>query len=116
MDIEATFDKYVWPKTHVMTNAQNVVMANILRDIKNRIHSVEVVPPKLNLSQRLRNALIALKEDPTIVIANADKGDTVVVLDAIHYYELAARHLADAGTYELLETDLTDEIVVMSHP
>ena len=115
VDIEATFDKYVWPKTNVMTNAQNVVMANILRDIRNRIYRVEVVPPKQNFSQRLRNALITLKEEPTIVIAKADKGDTVVVLDDMHYYELAAKHLADAGTYELLETDSTNEIVVRYH-
>ena len=64
-----------------MTKAQNVVMA----DIKNKVYSVEVVPPKLNFPQRLRKALTSLKEDPTIVIAKADKGDTVVVFDAVHY-------------------------------
>lgn len=114
-DIEASFEKYIWPKSSVLTNAQNAVMAKVLRDIKSKIYSVEVVPPKQNFPQRLKNALLSLKEDPTIVIAKADKGDTVVVLDALHYYDLAAKHLADNGTYELLETDPIDEIVRRYH-
>ena len=94
-----------------MTNVQNVVMAKILCDINNKVHSVEVVPPILNFPQRLRKALTSLKEDPTIVIAKEDKGDTVVVLDVVHYCDLAAKHLADVGTYVLLETHPTEEIV-----
>ena len=80
-----------------MTNVQNVGMAKILCDIKNKLHSIKVVPPKLNFPKRLRKALTSLKEYSTIVIAKADKGDTVVVLDAVHYYDLAAKHLADVG-------------------
>ena len=81
-----------------MMNAQNVVTAKILRDIKNKVHNVEVAPPKLNLRQRLTKVLTSLKKDPTIVIAKVDKGDTVVVLDAVYYSEMAAKHLASVGT------------------
>ena len=42
----------------------------------------------------------SLKEDPPIIIAKADKGDMVVVLDSAHYFSLGAKHLAAARTYE----------------
>ena len=90
-------------------------MARILLEIRTKIYNIQVAPPKLNFSQRLRNALTALKEDSTIVIAKADKGDTVVVLDSAHYFDLAAKHLADARTYQLLETDPSEEIVEKYH-
>ena len=56
-DIEATFDKYIWPKSCVMTRAQNDIMAKILLNIKREIHDIQVVPPKLNFPQRLKKAL-----------------------------------------------------------
>ena len=39
----------------------------------------------------------------------------MVVLDSEHYYGLAAKHLADSQTYELLETDPSAEIVLRYH-
>ena len=90
-------------------------MHRVLSYILETISSIEVVPPKLNFPQRLNRALMSLKEDSTIIIAKADKGDTVVVMDSSHYYGLAAKHLADAQTYELLETDPSEEIVRRYH-
>ena len=52
-----------------------------------------MVPPKLNFSERLRTAFRSLKADPNIIIAKADKGDTVVVLNSERYYGLASKHL-----------------------
>ena len=86
-----------------------------LSHIKNEIHNIQVAPPKSNFSQRLGNAPMSLKEDPTTIFAKADKGNTVVVLDSAHYFSLAAKHLADARTYELLETDPSEEIVRRYH-
>ena len=89
-DIEVALEKYIWPKSSVLTKAQD----GILTKISYKNHNIQVAPPNLNFSQKLRNALTALKEDPTIIIAKADKGDTVVVLDSAHYCSLAAKHLA----------------------
>ena len=80
-DIEVTFEKYIWPKSRFFTRAQDNIMLTVLLDIKNMVHNMEVRPPELNLSQRLRVALKSLKDDPSIIIAKADKGDAVVVLD-----------------------------------
>ena len=40
------------------------------------------------------------------------KGDSVVAMDSKHYLCLTAKHLADSQTYELLETDPSEEIVL----
>ena len=68
-------------------------------------------PPRPNFSQKLKIALKSLREDPSIIIDKADKGDAVVVMNADHYYGLAMKHLADSSTYELLETDPSEQIV-----
>ena len=60
-------------------------------------------------------ALKSLKEDPNIIIAKADKGDSVVIMDSEHYHGLAAKHLADSQTYELLKTDPSEEIIFRYH-
>ena len=55
------------------------------------------------------------REDQTITIAKADKGDTVVVKNTDHYYGLAMKHLADSSTYELFEMDPSEQIVSDYH-
>ena len=112
-DIEATFEKYIWPKT--MSAAQNNIMKGVFKHIRNKILAIETVPPRPNFSQRLKIALKSLREDPTIIISKADKGDAVVVMDADHYYGLAMKHLADSSTYELLESDPSEQIVSDYH-
>ena len=79
MDIEVTIEKYIWHKSNIMTTAQGDTMAKLLTDIKHEIQNIEVIPLKLNFSQRLRMALKSLKEDPKIIIMKEDKGDAVVV-------------------------------------
>ena len=98
-----------------MTRAQCDTMAKVIDNIKLEIQNVQVVPPKSNFTQRLEMALKSLKEDMSIIIAKEDKGDSVVVMNSEHYLGLAAKHLADAQTYELLETDPSVEIVLRYH-
>ena len=115
MDIEATFEKYIWPKSNIMTNAEVDTMGKLSLDIQNEIQNIDVVPPKANFPQWLRAALKSLRADPNIIIAKADKGDSVVILDSDHHHGLTAKHLADYRTYELLETDPSKEIVRRYH-
>ena len=114
-DIEATFEKYIWPKSINLTRAQNDIMDKIYSNIRREIQSIQVVPPRPNFSQRLRMALKSLREDPNIIIAKADKGDSVVVMDSEQYYGLAAKHLADSRTYELLKNDPSGDIALRYH-
>ena len=89
----------IWPKSNDLTRAQNDIMDQIYSNIRREIQSIQVVSPKPNFSQRLRMALKSLREDPSIIIAKADKGDSVVVINLEQYYGLAAKHLADSRTY-----------------
>ena len=94
-----------------LTRAQVDTIDKLFLDKLDEIRNIKVLPPKANLPQRLRAALKSLKDDPNIIIAKPDKGDAVVILDSDHYHGLAAKHLADSRTYELLETDPSEEIV-----
>ena len=60
----------------------------------------------------LRIALKSLREDPNIIIAKANKGDTAVIMDSAHYHSLASKHLGDSSTYEILEVDPFAEIAL----
>ena len=86
-------------------------MVKLLTNIKFEIQKIEVIPPRLNfLSKGLAWLSMA-----NIIVAKANKGDAVVVLDTEHHYGLSAKHLADSRTYELLETDPSAEIVLRYH-
>ena len=63
-----------------------------------------------NVSSKKRAWLQQLSEDHHLVLSPADKGDKVVVLQAFWYLILAYNHLNDNSTYQLLQTDLTQEI------
>ena len=98
-----------------LTRAHVDTIDRLYLDKLDEIRNIKVLPPKANLPQRLRAALKSLKDDPNIIIAKPDKGDAVVILDSDHYHGLAAKHLADSYTYELLETDPSEEIIRRYH-
>ena len=94
-----------------MSAAQNNTMKGVFTHIK-KILAIETVPLDQIFSRRLKIALSSLREDPTIIIAKAGKGEPVVVTNVDHYYGLAMKHLADSSTctYELLEMDPSEQM------
>ena len=48
----------------------------------------------------------------SILVTNADKGDTTVIMDTSSLIGLAHKHLSDKNTYRLLKHDPTPEVVV----
>ena len=54
----------------------------------------------------------ALRENRDIVIAKADKGDAIVIMNTAHLVELAHVHLSDRATYQLLKQDPTPDTVM----
>ena len=113
VDIEVTFNKYIWPKSSYMTWAECDIMAKLKDHIKLEIQNVQVVPPKSNFTQRLKMALKSLKEDPNIIIAKADKGDFVVVMDSEHYIGLTAKHLADSHLERCVDDKILKDYMYM---
>ena len=72
--------------------------------------NTKILQPLPNLTKKERLALRRLKKNEDIIITNADKGDTTIVMDTTHLVELAHKHLSDLSTYQLLVNDPTAEI------
>ena len=68
------------------------------------------IPPKSNLYNLERTALLNLSNNQNVLVTKAKKGDTVVVMDLEQYTELVYKHLNDAETYDKITTDPTDKI------
>ena len=64
-------------------------------------------PPPANLSQAEHKALKCLREDDSIVIAPADKGNITVVMDRSEYEGRIQTLLDDTETYRRLKKDPT---------
>ena len=53
---------------------------------------------------------MSLKQDKSIIIAKADKGDTIVIMDSDHYFDLAHKHLAERY-HKYLDQCLADKVL-----
>ena len=69
------------------------------------------VSRKSNLSKEEWNALECLKNNKDIVIKEADKGGTVVIMDSNYYAEKINHMLQDTNTYEELSQDDNKKII-----
>ena len=58
-----------------------------------------------NVTKQQREAIKRLSEDKSIVIKEADKGGSVVIMDSEHYKTMAYSTLNDHEYYEHLETN-----------
>ncbi|KAM3823585.1 uncharacterized protein M6D78_018813 [Vipera latastei] len=63
-------------------------------------------PPKSNLPKEEQTALLNLKNDTSIIILPADKGNATVVMNSSDYHTKLSNLLRDS-TYKLLKTDPT---------
>ncbi|KAM9296679.1 breast cancer type 1 susceptibility protein [Gastrophryne carolinensis] len=64
-----------------------------------------------NLTRKEQLALRSLEENPALVIRNADKGGSIVVLDRDTYISEAERQLSDTETYTQLRGDPTQTFI-----
>ena len=58
-----------------------------------------------NLTKEERNALYLLRDDPSIIIKEADKGSAVVVWDREDYLREANSQLSDKDVYREVKGD-----------
>lgn len=77
------------------------------RDLTNLARSHNRGHTQNNLTADEKEALKSLNEDTNIVIRNADKEGSVVVLNSAMYKEEAIRQLSDTTTYLKLSGDPT---------
>ena len=74
------------------------------------ISSINSAKKTNNLSYDERQAINRLKNDDTIVIAKADKGNVTVVLDKVDYDSKIEEHLNDEATYKKLNRNTTQSL------
>lgn len=77
------------------------------RDLTNLARSHHRSHTQPNLTDTEKEALKSLNEDTNIIIRNADKGGSVVILDSTTYKEEAVHQLSDTVTYFKLRGDPT---------
>lgn len=65
-------------------------------------------PRNYNISVLERNALKELQPNPKIIIKPADKGGSIVILNATDYVREAIRQLSNTAFYRLLSGDPTE--------
>ena len=65
-----------------------------------------------NLPNSERTALNELHKNDDIIIKEADKGGTVVIMSKTYYYEIVMKHLRDSTTYEESEIEDHDKRVM----
>ena len=66
--------------------------------------------PESNITKGERRALKELKNNNNIIIAPADKGRCIVIMDRSEYIEKMEEKLKDESTYKLINNDPTKEI------
>ena len=102
-----------WVSLHLtdLSKGSLSVMQGVCTSIKDQFAHVKphYVPP--NLSPCLYNALKSIKEDESIIISKADKGNVNVIMDVEQYLSLSHQHLSDGKVYKVLKHDPTPEII-----
>ena len=68
--------------------------------------SVASVKNRNNLTHAEKQALQSLKNDASIKVVPADKGNCTVVIDTDEYYNKVEQHLSDSSTYVLVNDDI----------
>ena len=103
-------DTYMTSYTKSASRAALNTLDRVTQTISQALLSIHCHASRDNLGPQLRKALGRLKEDNSIIISRADKGDQVVVMDTTHYTQLAWQHLRDPNVYERLDRDPTEEM------
>jgi hypothetical protein len=78
---------------------------NVIR--QEMANAVQNAPKCDNLTSTEKEALRKLKEDNSIVITQADKGNATVVMDKVDYEKKIEDHLLDNNTYREVQRDPT---------
>lgn len=104
-------DKYFYPvqnRNDIVDLFQNIVESELVK--LQELCQQDNNRNKINLTKQETTALKALKMRSDIVIRQADKGGTVVILDTASYKQEALRQLEDHITYRPLSSDPTATI------
>ena len=81
--------------------------SRIRQKVVSAVHSAQSCA---NISYEEKQAIRRLKSDPSIVIAKADKGNAVVVMDKDDYLRKVNEHLSDSNIYKTLPNNPQNQL------
>ena len=85
---------------------KDTIVETYLSCLEERLLDIDISSERFNnLTQKERNALYILRNDPTIIIKGADMGSAVVVWDREDYLKEAYKQLEDRYVYEKVLSD-----------
>lgn len=98
------------PVREIVTEVESSIQsldATTRSEIRNKVTSILACakPPQSNLSKADVETIRKLKEDDTIIIIKADKGNATVIMDRKTYDEKLETLLSDRNTYQVLDKD-----------
>ena len=91
------------PKRHVVLSAED--RAPLRAEVAGYFTKCQV--PQANITKEERAAIKLLKKNDSILIMDADKGRSTVVIDKDNYEETVHKTLQNEKTYEVLKSDPT---------
>ncbi|XP_072014899.1 uncharacterized protein [Amphiura filiformis] len=102
------------PHVEIITATESAIRNNKLNsgdaeELRTKVNSclVNAKLPRSNISTEQREAIVALNQDPDILVLPADKGRCTVVIDKSDYVNKANDLLSDTKVYQPLKRDPT---------
>ena len=77
---------------------------------KQRFHE-ENLKNRSNISKHELQDILNLKKNKEIIIKEADKGGTVVIMNTKHYLKMISDHLSDENTYTMVESNCDAKVM-----
>lgn len=111
-DFNSLNDSYLTSYTRTASSSSRSFLDRVCNRVRKGLANFTICNISDNLTPPLRSALRALRDDRSIIICKADKGDVTVVMDVEHYTEMAWSHLSDETTYCPLRDDPTSQIAI----
>ena len=88
------------PKSTFNPRNKDAVIETYLSCLVERLLDIEIPSNRFNnLTEDQRNAMYRLKDDKSITIKDADKGEAVIVWNREDYLEVACKQLVDKEIY-----------------
>ena len=85
-------------------------LENLLNKITSTLSNIRSTPGRPNLPEDGMNLIKKLSNDKEVIINQADKGSSIVVLDRQKYVDEGHKHLSGTQTYTRLDRDITNTI------
>ena len=99
------FDANCFKKKSKFNPKGDAAIEMYLSRLEKEILSLDEKISYSNLTKGERNALYLLRDDPSIIIKEADKGSTVVVWDRQDYLREVNSQLSDKDVYQEVKDD-----------